>query len=92
MSTAVEEVVELRLSDDAGASAHIVMVPPNEPDTTPQAYVLRARVEGFEITALCGHTWLPERDPAPLPVCSRCVDIYHQPGENRDDRNEMPGA
>lgn len=92
MSTATEEYVETRTSEVPGDSSHIVMVPPGEPDTTPQAYVLRARIEGFPVTALCGYTWVPQRDPAPLPVCSRCLDIYHQPGDNRDDREELPDA
>ncbi len=92
MSTLVEEYAETRLSDVPGKSAHIVMVPPGESDESPQAYVLRARVEGFPVTALCGWTWVPQRDPMPLPVCSRCLDVYHQPGENRDDREELPDA
>lgn len=87
-----EEYVETRTTDDAGTAAHIVMVPPGESDETPQAYVLRARVEGFPITALCGYTWIPGRDPKPLPVCSRCLDIYQQPGEHRDEREELPDA
>lgn len=92
MSTLTEEYVETRTSDDPADSAHIVMVPPGESDETPQAYVMRARVEGFPVTALCGHSWTPQRDPAPLPVCSRCLDIYHQPGKNRDDRERLPDA
>lgn len=86
-------IVETRTSDTPEESSHIVMLPPNnKTDATPQAYVLRARIEGFPVTALCGYTWVPEKNPAPLPVCSRCLEIYQQPGENRDDRNELPDA
>ncbi len=92
MSTATEEFVETRTSDVPGESAHIVLPPPGVPDTTPQAYVLRARIEGFPITALCGHTWVPEQDPAPLPVCSRCLEVYQQPGKHRETRDELPEA
>lgn len=83
---------ELTTEDHEGPAAHIVMVPPGEDDQTPQAYVLRARIEGFPITALCGHTWVPFRDPGVLPKCSPCVEVYHEPGENREDREELPDA
>jgi len=39
------------------------------------AIVLEARVMGTPITALCGHTWVPSRDPAKYPVCPKCVEI-----------------
>lgn len=26
------------------------------------------------------------------PGCQACLDIYQQPGENRDDREELPDA
>ncbi len=86
------EYVETRTSDNPGESSHIVMVPPSELDATAQAYVLRARIEGFPVTALCGHTWIPERDPGPLPVCSRCLAIYQEDGNHRDERDELPDA
>lgn len=92
MSTLLDEYVETRTTDTPGEASHIVMTPPGEHDTTPQAYVLRARVEGFPVTAVCGHVWVPGRDPKPLPICSRCLAVYHQPGENRDDRDELPDA
>jgi len=92
MTTTTAELVKSETSDEPTESAHIVMVPPDQTDDTPQAYVLRARIEGFPVTALCGHTWVPEKDPTPLPVCSRCLDIYQQPGKYRDERNELPDA
>lgn len=85
-------VRDLATTRDPADAAHIVMVPPDQDDETPQAYVLRARIEGFPITALCGHTWVPAKNPEQLPVCEPCLDIYHQPGEHRDDREELPDA
>jgi hypothetical protein len=82
-----KEIVTSSVKED---SAHIVMVPDGEPDESPQAYVLRARIEGFPVTALCGFTWVPNRQAAGLPVCQECLDIYQQPGENRDDREDLP--
>ncbi|MEZ5239626.1 MAG: DUF3039 domain-containing protein [Microthrixaceae bacterium] len=35
--------------------------------------------------ALCGHVWVPSRDPKRLPVCQQCKDIYEMyRGFNRD--------
>lgn len=78
--------------DGPADAAHIVMVPADQPDETPQAYVLRATVEGFPVVALCGFTWVPSKDPRDKPVCSGCLDIYQQPGEHRDEREELPDA
>lgn len=90
MSTATLEYVETRTSTTPEESSHIVMVPPGEKDETPQAYVLRARVEGIPIQALCGHTWVPQRDPKPLPVCETCLNIYQNDPKGHGDRGELP--
>jgi len=92
VSTSTLEVVEARTTDTPGDASHIVLVPSGEPDTTPQAYVLRARVEGFPVTAICGYTWNPTKDPKPLPVCSRCLGIYKNDPRGHGDREELPDA
>lgn len=92
MSTATLEYVETRTSDVPGDSAHIVMVPPDQSDESPQAYVLRARIEGFQVTALCGHTWFPQRDPKPLPVCAACLNVYQHDPNGFGDRDELPDS
>lgn len=56
-----------------GPVAHIVKTRRNEDAT---AKVLAARIEGTPLEALCGHTWVPNRDPKQLPVCQRCKEIY----------------
>ncbi|WP_208027195.1 DUF3039 domain-containing protein [Rhabdothermincola sediminis] len=53
--------------------AHIVRVAPGE---SAAAKVLEARVSGTPLEALCGHVWVPSRDPRRLPVCSRCKEVY----------------
>jgi hypothetical protein len=82
---------ERTTEDHQGPASHIVFVPP-EVSETATAWVLRARIEGFEVEALCGYRWFPTRDPKQYPVCQRCVDVYQQPGDNRDDREELPDA
>lgn len=79
-------------TDQPEQAAHIVMVPAGQPDETPQSYVLRARVEGFAVTALCGHTSVPERDPQPLPVCEACLVVYRHDPKGHGDRGDLPDA
>lgn len=78
------------LSTDKSEQAHIVLVPWNEPDQTPQAYVMRARIEGFPITALCGYTWVPNKMATGLPVCEECRAIYEHDPLGHNDRQGLP--
>ena len=88
--TATIEEQQIVTSTDKPESAHIVMVPPGEKDETPQAYVLRARIEGFPIVALCGFTWIPKQPATGLPVCQECYDIYQNDPQGHGDRGELP--
>jgi len=38
--------------------------------------VATAIIEGREVTALCGYTWIPYREPKGRPVCEACVEVY----------------
>lgn len=92
MTTSLLEAPQTRLAPpDPGPRTHIVLPPPDAQDETPQAYVMRARIEGFPITALCGFTWIPSRDPKKYPTCQTCLDIYESGGDP-DDRKELPDA
>lgn len=37
-----------------------------------------AIIFGTPITALCGFTWVPSRDPEGLPVCRECKRLYDE--------------
>jgi hypothetical protein len=37
--------------------------------------IARAAVLGGTVTALCGHRFLPVRDPQRFPVCPRCKEL-----------------
>lgn len=37
--------------------------------------MLRSRVTGAPVTALCGKTWRPRRSPRGLPVCPVCREL-----------------
>lgn len=56
-------------TDDDDLVAHIV----RDPDA-----LTNAMIEGTEVTALCGKTWVPHRDPKGLPMCERCVWIAQE--------------
>lgn len=53
--------------------AHIVKVGPGE---SAAAKVLEARINGTPLEALCGHVWVPSRDPRQLPMCQACKEVY----------------
>ena len=52
--------------------------------------MLEARIEGTPLEALCGHTWVPSRDPKQLPVCQKCKDIYEMYRSINDRLDETP--
>jgi Protein of unknown function (DUF3039) len=54
-------------------AAHIVKTEPGE---SAAAKVLEARINGTPLEALCGHVWVPSRDPKQLPLCQACKEIY----------------
>lgn len=81
-------------SDDPGKATHIVPVPADLADKfdTPQAYVMAARIEGFEVQALCGYVFVVQQDPSSFPVCQRCYDLYMQGADKWGDRDKLPDA
>ena len=67
--------------------AHIVKTKPGENAT---AKVLEARIYGTPLEALCGHVWVPSRDPKQLPLCDKCKAIYEMYRSFNDGLNERP--
>lgn len=95
--TVAQELERIQVSDpdtDGPENlAHIVPLPKHLRGlSTPQAYVMTARVEGFAITALCGYTWIPQNDPKARPVCAKCKAIYEHDPNGFGDRGELPDA
>lgn len=60
-------------TSDFSRYAHIVKAPSGE---SVHAAVVRARVEGVPVEALCGWRWIPHRNPEGLDVCPVCLEIY----------------
>ena len=69
------------------ASAHIVKTDPGE---NAAAKVLEARIYGTPLEALCGHVWVPSRDPKQLPVCEKCKGIYEMYKAFNDGLRDHP--
>ena len=67
--------------------AHIVKT---NGDESAAAKVLQARIEGTPLEALCGHRWVPSRDPKQLPLCAKCKDIYDTYRAFNEGLNETP--
>lgn len=67
--------------------AHIVKCGPDEDAA---AKVLQARIDGTALEALCGHVWVPSRDPQRLPLCEACKEIYEMYRSVNDGLNERP--
>ena len=72
---------------DEPTAAHIVKTDPGE---SAAAKVLEARIYGTPLEALCGHVWIPSRDPKQLPLCEKCKGIYEMYRSFNDGLNERP--
>ena len=72
---------------DNGPCAHIVRT---KRGVTATAAVLEARINGTALTALCGHVFVPQRDPQKLPICAPCKEIYEIMRMANKDLHETP--
>ena len=73
MPAETRPITEEVLETGEPAVANIVKTDPGE---RAAAKVLEARIYGTPIEALCGHVWVPSRDPKQLPICQACKEIY----------------
>jgi hypothetical protein len=69
-------------------TAHIVKTKRGENAATK---VLEARINGTPLEALCGHVWVPSRDPKRLPMCEACKSIYGMYRGFNDGLHDSPG-
>lgn len=65
---------------DSNYKAHIVEAEQNphihKPGMTGQDVVDIARAMQMEVTAICGHKWIPKRNPEKFDLCQKCIDIF----------------
>ena len=84
-------VEQIETSDDPGQSTHIILIPRDRKGTTiPQACFTEAIFNGTAIEALCGHKWVPSKDPRRLPICTRCKAIFEYDPHGHNDRDQLP--
>jgi hypothetical protein len=90
MSVMTDErvVLDEQTTTDKNKQAHIVLEKGDE--ETAHAYVMRARFEGFPVTALCGFTWVPNKQATGLPVCPECKAIFENDPQGHGDRDDLP--
>ena len=75
MTMILDEVITQPVKDTGEPKfAHIV--DRGDDERPAQALVLEALVNGTPLTALCGHTWVPSRDPQKYAICPKCLEMY----------------
>ncbi len=84
----VETTRRLEVTPEEGEHdrmAHIVLegfVPEGGEFVSAGPSVVEGIVNGTPVRALCGKTWVPNRDPKRYPVCPTCKEIASQMGWN----------
>ncbi len=86
--TRIEERTDHLLETGEPIVAHIVKTEQGE---NAAAKVLEARIYGSPLEALCGHRWVPSRDPGKHPMCQKCKEIYQVYKAFNDGLGDNPG-
>jgi hypothetical protein len=93
LTTTVRPELDQRTDEDVETGkprvAHIVKTEPGE---SAVAKVTEARIYGYPVEALCGETFVPQRDPTKLPMCGACKEIYELYRSANDGLSETPKA
>lgn len=72
-STLLErEITTVELDTGSPVLAHVINCP-DEYERT-EDYLMAATVLGFEVTALCGHVFIPMNDHQGKQVCKPCIE------------------
>jgi hypothetical protein len=71
--TRLNPVTENETETGEPIMAHIVKA---DAGKSAAAMILEARINGTPVEALCGHVWIPQRDPGKYPLCQACKEVY----------------
>lgn len=76
MSVELEEAIDVKTTDPDKKTEDPIYAHWIERDEnrSAEAIIMEARVNGTPLTALCGHVWVPSRDPERHPPCPRCEE------------------
>lgn len=77
MAVDFAEMLETETQTDSGNPILTHIIDRGDDTRSANALILEARVNGTPITALCGHVWVPSRDPEKHPLCDKCVEIFN---------------
>jgi hypothetical protein len=84
MTVATETVIDPVLDDEHERFTHIVLEVwklHDSDEIVPLGNsVVEGQVFGTTVTALCGRTWIPGRNPQRYPLCAECRDIAAERG------------
>ena len=83
MSQSVLECVETPVTQTTSGPpkfSHIVW---------PKSILTDAIINGTAVEALCGHTFVPGRDPRQYPVCTRCIEAFEAIQGEFGDRGDF---
>lgn len=72
LAAVIEE--DITEAQDDPIIAHII--DRGDDERPAQVIIMEARVNQTPLTALCGHVWVPSRDPKDLPICGACMEIF----------------
>lgn len=79
ISSEIEIVPFKDVDDGKNHKTHIINPSLNThiwmPNMTSKDIVDIARLTGQSITALCGYTWIPKRNPEKYDICKECMNI-----------------
>lgn len=76
MSTQLEERTDVKTQTGTEEPIFTHIIDRGDDERPAEAIVLEARVNGTPLTALCGHVWVPQRDPLKYPICDKCKEIF----------------
>lgn len=75
MSTQTVEATDLDPVTGEPRLAHLI-APKDGKDGVTQ--IMKARIYGMTVEALCGRQVIPSRDPQQYPNCQRCIEIFKE--------------
>lgn len=77
MAVDFAEMLETETQTDSGNPILTHIIDRGDDPRSANTLILEARVNGTPLTALCGHVWVPSRDPEKHPLCDKCVEIFN---------------
>lgn len=75
MAIDTQEILDTRTELENADPVHSHIVQANQ-EMSAGARIMEATVNGTPVTALCGYTWVPHRDPRKYPPCPKCIEIF----------------